>query len=165
MEIKLFFHSNPWIWSKIWLLVSSVSKLSVSRAFLKLAAQRGKHHQEMKRNLTEVQGIAIRKACAERRPSSTRNTGLTELFKSSLSNSVSESFLTPSSTWALSLGRGSKGGLQIGLSVQPSGCHPSQRQECQWGWRFVWCGVPSLLLQIALCFPYSLVFLETPRAF
>lgn len=40
-----------------------------------------------------------------------------------------------------------------------------QQQECQWWWRFVWCGVPSLLLQNCLCFLYSLVFLEIPRLF
>lgn len=40
-----------------------------------------------------------------------------------------------------------------------------QQKECQWWWRFVWCGVLSLLLQNCLCFPYSLVFLEIPRVF
>ena len=48
----------------------------------------------------------------------------TELFKSSLSNSVNESFLTVLSTWAPSLVRGSKGGVQICLPAQPLGCHP-----------------------------------------
>lgn len=57
-------------------------------------------------------------------PDTSLTTLETELFKSSLNNGVSESFLTLLSTLSPSLVRGSKGGVQICLPVQSLGYHP-----------------------------------------
>lgn len=57
-------------------------------------------------------------------PDTSLTTLETELSKTSLSSSVSESCLTLLCTWAPSLVRGSEGGVQIRLPVQSLGCHP-----------------------------------------
>lgn len=134
MEIKLFFHSNPWrstfgLRFDFWW----VKCLSVHRAFPKLQHKRKAPPGEEEEPNWGPGNCPQKNQCRKKTLFSKkslriRNTGLTaletELLKSSLSTTVSETFLTLISTWAPSLVRGSKGGLHVGLSVQSLGCHP-----------------------------------------
>lgn len=71
-----------------------------------------------------MQKAGLLQLCNFEDPDTSLTTLETKLFKSSLSNGVSESFLTLFSTLFPSLVRGSKGGVQICLPVPSLGYHP-----------------------------------------